>query len=325
MSFVASDGCTYNILSSSVILMELPYICPSSLVLDTVTKDGITYQITSFRLGIFVSKSNLNHLTIINITTIPEGAFLGCNNLQSITLPNVISLPIGIFSNLSSLSNVYIPKLLIIPAYAMSACNMLTTISFPEATEVGEGAFSVCSKLSSVSLPKVISIGVNAFSQCSGLLTMNNTNPTGNIHIPNIQTIGDFAFSQNTFTYIRFPPTIKSIGHGAFLKFLMIPVHIYFMGQIPDIALGVKVIGTFPLPDGCCFSRVNMSDFSLHNDIATVHYYPTYYNDRLLLLFSALVPMTISTISLVSTNAVHNTMNLGSGTVRNYRAKYKRV
>jgi hypothetical protein len=302
--FEASDGCWYDIIGpNTVMLMQIMSTYPSTLVFDSITKDGINYLITSLN-GDVLRKSGITDLTLTNVTSIPMGAFNG----------------------IASLRKVQIPQLLVVPVGAFSRCTGLETISFPLATEIGNGSFDGCTNLLSVSLPSAKTIGIFAFRGCIALRTMNGNETYNNINVPNLITIQMAAFFDHAFISIHIPSTVTSIQHAAFLRSNgnKHMVDVFFTSEIPEIAVGrIFQLGMW-IPDGCCFSTIDMSTGTFSNDIANTHYNSAYYTDRLPLLFKSLIQTDSPPIGLMITNGRHNTMNAGSTTVRNYRAKYKR-
>ena len=214
---------------------------------ETVTYDGITYNVTSIEGSAFGNCSLLTSVTIGNsVTSIGEMAFRGCKGLTSIIIPNsVTSIGSEAFSECSGLTSVVVEegntmydsrencnalietasntlitgcKNTIIPnsvtsigIRAFSDCSGLTSITIPNSvTSIGDGAFSYCSGLTSITIPNsVTSIGDGAFSYCYGLTS---------ITIPNtVTSIGNLVFSGcSKLTSITIPNSVTSIGEGAF-------------------------------------------------------------------------------------------------------------
>jgi hypothetical protein len=238
------------------------------------------------------------------LLAVPDDAFNRCGSLQTISFPNATTVGNSSFDR----------------------CSSLRIVSLPNAMTVGIQSFYRCLSLTSVSLPNVTNIGELAFATDAGasnqLHTINGTETTNNIYIPEIRTIGFAAFLFNTLVSVHFPPSIIEIGHVAFLKIESTPMDVFFYGKIPDIAIG-NIRDRFP--DGCCFYRIDPTTGLSINDIATIHYYNEYQSSRLGILAKTSILMDRPTIRSTSTTTLfQNTMYSGSGTIRNYRIKYKR-
>lgn len=326
----------------------------------TLINDGVLFesQIQNLTLtniinipgGTFSGNTALQYISLPSITDLPPGIFSGCTSLSEVHIPNLLAVPDDAFNYCTALTSVSFPKATTVGRSSFYVCMSLSSISLEKVTTVGDSSFDRCISLSVVSLPNATTIGMQSFYRCHSLSsvslpnvtninilafasdwgasnqlhTVNGTETTNNIHIPKIQTIGFGAFVFNTVISAYFPPSIIEIGHAAFLKLESTPMDVFFYGKIPDIAIGMKNQGII-FPDGCCFYRIDPTNGLFFNDIATIHYSHTYQNSRIGILAKTSIQMnrpTIGSISAVS--HFPNTMYSGSGTIRNYRVKYKR-
>ena len=187
---------------------------------ETVTYNGITYNVTSIGDYAFIWCSLTSITLPNNVTSIGEYAFAGCSKLTSITIPNSVTS---------------------IGDYAFDGCS-LTSITIPNSvTSIGERAFGWCS-LTSITIPNsVTNIGKAAFSSCENLATIivedgnsvydsrDNCNAIietatniliaacQNTVIPNgVACIGLAAFATCRFTSITLPNSVTSIEDWAF-------------------------------------------------------------------------------------------------------------
>ena len=218
---------------------------------ETVTYQGITYNVTSIGVSAFEYCNSLIDVTIPNsVTTIGNYAFKDCSSLTSVTIPNsVTSIGHGAFSVCLSLTSVDIPNSVTsIGNYAFSSCISLTSVTIPNSvTSIGQGAFYNCSSLTSVTIPNnVISIGESAFYNCSSLTS---------VTIPNsVVSIGKAAFSDcNSLTSITIPDGVDSIMDGAFkncsnLTSINIPNSVTYIAR--RLSLGTFSDGNSPFV-GC--------------------------------------------------------------------------
>ena len=223
---ISRDG-NYNSYTGDIVIPE------------TVTKEDVTYSVTSIGNRAFYKCSGLTSVTIPNsVTSIGEYAFYGCSGLTSVTIPNTVtSIESSAFEGCSSLTSVTIPNTVTsIGNFAFAKCSGLTSVTIPNSvTSIGGGAFYGCSGLTSVTIPNsVTSIGGNAFSECSGLTSVTIPNSVTSIEssafkgcssltsvtIPNsVTSIESSVFEGcSSLTSVTIPNTVTSIGNRAFYK-----------------------------------------------------------------------------------------------------------
>lgn len=181
------------------------------------------------------------------VTRVGTGSFQYNNELDSVFIPNSVnSIGYLSFAHCNHLKYVNLPtSLKDISKSAFYLCSRLETITIPNSvTSIGDFAFSYCVSLQNFFIPASISeLGKGVFSQCSNITnyTVDNENKhysstegilfnkekstlvaypsyrSSSYTIPaSVNSIGDYAFSESSISYIFIPPTIKSIGKYAF-------------------------------------------------------------------------------------------------------------
>ena len=178
---------------------------------QTVTNNGVTYDVTAIGNGAFYNCSWLTSVTIPNsVTIIGEWAFRGTTNLTTITLPN----------NLDTIRT------------ATFVLSGLTSINIPASVQyIGDRAFGWCTGLESVSIPGTVDkIGMRAFVSDTNLATVTIGN--------GVSEIGDTAFSRcYNLTNVTIPNSVTRIGNWAFylchsLVHVSIPNSVTFIGDL---------------------------------------------------------------------------------------------
>ena len=138
------------------------------------------------------------------MTTLSASAFAGCYALEAVRLPSALTtVGASAFDNCIELRTVtpLLPETVTsIGASAFSGCKMLTADLFdiPDAiTSIPDSFMSGCSKLTAVRLPSNLeTIASSAFSGCSSI---------------------------TNFGPVFLPPTVRSVGSGAFLTVSKLP------------------------------------------------------------------------------------------------------
>ena len=164
--------------------------------------------------GKFFCRSAVKEIVIEEgVTSIPKEAFEYCKNLTTVTIPSTVeNIGPRAFSSCEKLTAVTLPKKLReLGDSAFNECTALSSLKMNDSqlSVLHESVFSKCSALTAVTLPAgIISIGANAFSNCTKLDI--ETLP------PNLQTIGEKAFSSSGLKNVILSDTVASIGERAF-------------------------------------------------------------------------------------------------------------
>ena len=160
---VSYDNSTLNIYTGHVAIPE------------SVTHDGITYQVTSIGLDAFKVCTSLTSVSIPNtVTAIDENAFFGCSSLKSITIPNsVVSIGYSAFSQSGLTSLDLGTSLQYIGKNAFADCYGLTQLYIPSSLNlIDNEAFKGCNNLKEITLsPDLTEVTINdgAFDGCDSL------------------------------------------------------------------------------------------------------------------------------------------------------------
>ena len=310
------SGYSYEIIPGTTDVILTAYGGAETVInKSTVDNGGTTYNITQIANDVFKDKP-ITSATFGNVITIGSYAFEACRSLISATFPKVITIGNFAFHLCSSLTSATFTVATTIENYAFQSCS-LTSAIFPDATTIGSNAFESCSSLTTATFPLATIIKDAAFSNCVLL---------NSIIFPRIQTIEMNAFMNcRKLKNVHFPSTIISIGIFAFGVLDPLPgegiTDVWFEGSIPIFDELVHMSTTF-YP----FDKINSSFVLLSRPIA--HYIPSITEAdklRLMIVFQTLILIpSPPSFSLAFTNKPHNSMQTGIGSVRNFRAKYRR-
>lgn len=147
------------------------------------------------------------------LTTLGNNAFYDCSSLSgTLLLPeSVESIGSFCFYQCCFYGKLIIPENLeTLKSYAFSNAGSFNgNLEIPEKISTLEnGAFDNCKFTGSLDLQNVTYIGDNCFSNCGF---------TGELDIPeNVTEVSGWAFSNNKFSSVHFPSTLKRIGKYAF-------------------------------------------------------------------------------------------------------------
>ena len=227
---VTIDGITYDVVTkakvATVIAKETGKYSGEVVIPETIVHNDVTYSVTSIGDKAFYYCSGLTSITIPNsVTSIGDYAFFNCSGLKEVHI-----------SDLSAWCNIDFYKSDSNPLYYAHNLylngELVTELVIPNGvTSIGDCAFYNCSGLTSVTIPNsVTSIGEDAFSGCSSLTS---------VTIPNsVTSIGWYAFSGcDGLTSITIPNSVTSIGNQAFsgcdgLTSITIPNSVTSIGYI---------------------------------------------------------------------------------------------
>ena len=213
---------------------------------DEVTKDGITYKVTTIGNNAFENCTGLTSVTMgDNVTSIGLFAFSGCTNLPSVTIGNgVTSIDKLAFSVCTALTSVILGEKVVSIGGDAFYGSPLTEINIPASVSemgrlfdlptlkrisvaVGNRSYSSSDGIlysgdgkklircpqqigkTSIKIPdKVTAIGDRAFKSCTGLTSIT----VGK----NVTTIEGDAFEDIPLTEINIPASVSDIAAGVF-------------------------------------------------------------------------------------------------------------
>lgn len=173
---------------------------------------------------------------------IPDYAFQECGNLERITMHDgITAIGESVFLRCYSLKSICIPAgVKVIRNNTFDSCQELQRVTFHNGiTEIQERAFGYCLKLAGdpisgeITLPSsLVILGNEAFGNCHSLRGVDMTETVvtaipnylfahceklSSIRLPNnLQTIGEWAFTECPILGITLPASVTSIGNYAF-------------------------------------------------------------------------------------------------------------
>ena len=130
------------------------------IIPDTITVDGVTYEVTSISSDAFKNNKKLKNVIIgSNIEEIGKSAFSGCKSLTKITIKSkqIESIGDNAFANCTSLTSVTIPTgVEVIGKNAFSGCKKLKKVIIKSTTitKIGKNAFKDIKKNAKIKCPK---------------------------------------------------------------------------------------------------------------------------------------------------------------------------
>lgn len=221
------------------------------MIIERIDIDGISYTLdTDLQTAIVdIGNSDRTFTTVsipktvtrdsisYNVTSIGDAAFLRCSTLSSVFIPTdsmLTSIGIGGFQSCSSLLSIYIPRhVTSIGDSAFYRCSTLSSVSIATDSilnSIGSAVFQYCENLLSINIPNsVTSIGGFAFTFCSSLLSI--TIPNGVIRIE----VATFAFCLSlSSVYFLQTDTLPTIGANAFFS-IATPSTAYYISTIDNV------------------------------------------------------------------------------------------
>ena len=237
--------------------------------------------------------SSLGSVTNIGGSNQENGAFRDCKNLSKVVLPPTVTyLGTGAFENCSSLKEINLESLVTISSYAFYDCNSLEIedLSMPNLESLGSSAFynvaikniSNLGKLTSIPQPQnyggrpnfsttalqsinfpdtLVSIGSYAFVDYSNLVIKD-------LNLPNLTSIGNYAFQGTPISGDLNLPNLTSIGSQSFTKTNI--ESITSLGNITTIPGGNDWGGTLNSRLGVFFKCLNLKKVILPETLTTI-------------------------------------------------------
>ncbi len=166
------------------------------------------------------------------LTAIGKYAFRGCDTLSDLRLPDsVTTLGEGCFAECVGIEEVTLPASLTeIPAYAFYGATALKSLGIPASVEkAGNYAFFGATSLADVNLSGIHTVGTYAFVR-SGLVNLRADHlaeigdfafygiAAERLSLPEVKTIGRYAFADTTALAAVSLPKVEVIGEGAFFR-----------------------------------------------------------------------------------------------------------
>ena len=184
---------------------------------ESVTYNGVTYQVTSIDDGTFNDCWELTKVIIPEgVTNIGYAAFHDCRSLTSITIPEgVTCIKDQTFQNCLSLTSVVLPEsITVIEKSAFSYCPLLATINIPEGVKgIEYETFTACNSLTDITLPEGLTYLDNwSFGECKSLATvvLPSTLETVNYYV--------FAYCEGLEDVYCYAETVPTTEQNAFDK-----------------------------------------------------------------------------------------------------------
>lgn len=140
--------------------------CEDDFTLTDVTQGGADNALA-------LIMDTLTSYSSTDVTKIRERAFSNATNLQTVSLPNVTTSGNGAFYGATDLDSLYLPRLTVIPTDFCRECTSLTDFDFSEITNLTSGGCFYRSALTGVYAPKCLYFGTwgnNHFANCKSLL-----------------------------------------------------------------------------------------------------------------------------------------------------------
>ena len=222
---------------------------------ETVSFDGISYDVTCIGKGAFSMCKELTSISIPNsVTFIEDNAFQGCVNLTSVKIPssvevigsgafrycgnlssiivscNPYSIGENIFYACISINQVVFDTEYVTPILRGNSSSNIEVLLTEKVKCIKDYSFYNCSGITSVIIPNSVnSIGKCSFQGCCSL---------SSIAFPNsINVIGDWAFANcSGLLSLDVPFGVTSIGNGTFsycsgLESISIPNNVFEIGS----------------------------------------------------------------------------------------------
>ncbi len=175
------------------------------------------------------------YVLTVPAATLGNNVFSGCTSLVNVEFGAVTALGSRTFVNAKNLSTVtFAAGTTSVGTYTFMNLNV-TKVIIPDSVQtIGEGVFYGCRRLTEITLPNVKHVGAFAFQDCARLKTVNGienvetfamqafyNSGIETLTLTSATTIGDFAFGSQEdgmqYTFVSMP-NVRSIGRFAFFN-----------------------------------------------------------------------------------------------------------
>ena len=191
---------------------------------ESVTRDGVTYSVTSLGYNCFYDCESLSSVTIpSSVTSLGDWCFFCCWSLTSVTIPSsVTSLGDGCFALCCSLTSIDIPSSVTrLGRYCFGGCESLTSVTIPSSvTSLGTECFSECNSLESIKVDQNNTV-YDSRENCNAIIETETNKMVAacktTIIPKSVTGLGDWCFEGcSSLTSIDIPSSVTSLGDFCF-------------------------------------------------------------------------------------------------------------
>ena len=170
-------------------------------------KDVNLQNVATIQANAFTNASGVTELVNENLTTLGAEAF-SFTDIEKVSIPNITLLSSGVFKGCSKLVSASVPYAKNIANNAFMDCASLKQIDISDAETLGASCFSNTG-LEYVSFKKVKSIGN---------LTFANNQELSLVSLANVTTVGTSAFENCPELQVVYMPVLKTLTNNSFSK-----------------------------------------------------------------------------------------------------------
>lgn len=155
------------------------------------TRNSIRYRLSKISVLAFANNQSVKFVNVVFASKdidieIEMYAFQNCTNLESVSVGNITVIGNGSFDNCGKLKDIDLKNCREVGRNAFNGCNSLISVDLTNCESLKESAFYACENLLMVELGNNIKyIPERCFARCSSLQ---------NIDLKNVETIGEKAF-----------------------------------------------------------------------------------------------------------------------------------